>query len=252
MKQSLSSIGNQVDIRQRKPRIRPRRMRNPPRREIRQPRPVDRRSHRQQILRVPRKPAGHLHHRRQIRLDLPPTRARQQRNPGLARIKVVMRRIGLPRHRRKRSLRQRMPNELRIHAPALIKRLLKRKDRQHLRHPLLHPAQTPSLPRPKLRRHKPDHRNAQLLQHLRQPEVHIREVDQHRHIGPFLPDRSHQPSILPIDVRGMPDHLRDPHMRHILRPHHPLNPSGRHLPPTQPKEPHPRYTQHHPRPIVVP
>ncbi len=252
MKQSLPSIGHQVNIGKWKPRIGPWSMRNPPRRKVRQPRPIDRGSHRQQIFRVARETARHLHHRRKVRLDLAPTRPRQQRNPRLVRIQVVMRCISLPRHRRQRSLRQRMTHELCIHPPASIKLFLERKNREHLRDPLLHPAQTPSFPGPKLRRHKPNHRNAQLLQDLSQPEVHIREVDQHRNIRPHLPDRPHQLPVLPINIRRMPDHLGDPHMCHILRPHHPIHPRRRHLPPTQPKEPDPRQSANHPRPIVVP
>ena len=116
-----------------------------------------------------------------------------------------------------------MPHKLRLHPSRPIKRLLKRKDHHHPVHPLLHPPQPPPLPRPELRTHKINHRHAELLQLPRQPKIHIRKINQHRHIRPLRLDRRHQPA----DTRHRYDGICRitsviPMMRHILGPHHPL------------------------------
>ncbi len=175
-------------------------------------------------LPLPAQSVCRLQHLRQVGVDLFLPAARQQRNPLLFRVQPVANRILLASDRRQRQRSQRMPHKLRVHPARPVKRLLEREDHQHPVHSPLHPAQPPPLPRPQLRAHKVEHRDPTPAQVPGQPQVHVRKVDQDRHIRPVPPDRAHQLPVLAPNVRRVTDHLRQSHVGYVLGPHHPRLP----------------------------
>jgi hypothetical protein len=71
---------------------------------------------------------------------------------------------------------------------------------------------------------------------LRQPKVDIWKVNKDPNTWTHFLNVPDELLKLRINVWRMPDHLGDPHVRHILRPHNPQLPRGLHLLPAQPAE----------------
>ena len=196
---------------------------------------IDRRSYWQDVLTIGQV-VLYPDHLAQICSNFLPPTPRQQGYPLLRGVKTMLRRILFARDSRQRQFRQRMPDESRIHPACPVKTLFKRKNNHHPADPLLHPTQPLTLPRPKLRTDKIEDRNIKLFQLTSKSKVHIREVDQHRHIRPPFPNRSDQTPVGAINVRRVADDLRDAHMGYILGTNNAIKPSLCHLPAAKPKK----------------
>jgi len=56
----------------------------------------------------------------------------------------------------------------------------------------------------------------------RQPEVHVRKVNQNCHVRRLTPNRLHELSIARVDTRHMPHNLGDAHNRDIFGTNDPM------------------------------
>src|SRR5438067_2939823 len=100
-----------------------------------------------------------------------------------------------------------------LYATLAIIALFKRKYHQHAVHKTLHSADAALLPRPKLRGDKIDYRHTNPVQLLSQPEIEVREVNQHSHFRFPAPRGSNHAEELAINFRDMLNHLNDPNHR---------------------------------------
>src|ERR1700751_521061 len=109
-----------------------------------------------------------------------------------------------------------MAHESSLDPMLAVKGLFKGKDDEHPVHKPPHLVDTIFLPRPELRAHKVDDRNAQLMQRTSQREVYIGKIDQNGRAGSLFGNTGLKLPVLGIDPRDVPDNLRNPHHGYIL------------------------------------
>ena len=99
----------------------------------------------------------------------------------------------LARHARPDPVEERMADVFDGHASFAVELLLEVKDAKHLFHALSQLANSPAPPRPNLRADEIDYANAGRAQTLREPQVEVREVNQHGERGSAAPSFTGEP-----------------------------------------------------------
>lgn len=154
----------------------------------------------------------------QVGMDLFPTAAGEQGDPGLRRVEAVLGGIGLPGKRGCGGLgvQERVADELGVYTSFAIEVLLEREDDEHLRDSLLDPAKASTLPRPQLRRYEPDDGDAGAAKMAGEAEVDVWKVDEDGDRRALPADGADQPAIAGIDVRDVAQDLCDTHHSDIF------------------------------------
>ena len=130
-------------------------------------------------------------------------------------------------------------DELDRHAGSLVERRLEGKDREHPAHPSGHLADAPLPPRPELGRDEVHHRHPGPARPAGEPQVELREVDQHERARALGAEPGPERAIGAIEGGDAADRLARADRGVRGRIHHHVHPGRAHVPAAHAHEPHP-------------
>src|SRR6516165_2844272 len=129
-----------------------------------------------------------------------------------------------------------MADEIRPDSALAVERLFEGKDHDHAIDVFANQLDAVLLPRPELRAHKVDDRDAERMEFAGKAKVDVGEVDEDGDVWPAVADGLAQLAELAVDARQVQDHFRDAHDGHVFRANDAVEAGSNHARPAHAEE----------------